>query len=96
MKLQKRFPQTSPKRPASKVPLKIGLFGDLVPSAQELGLTELELRDAIRTWCRGTGYRSCLVEGSKGKPVNAVQTHTRQDAVPLDCGAGTPMEHSRS
>ncbi|WP_346430211.1 hypothetical protein [Cupriavidus basilensis] len=54
------------------------------------------MRDAIRTWCRGTGYRSCLVEGSKGKPVNAVQTHTRQDAVPLDCGAGTPMEHSRS
>ncbi|MCY0852961.1 ProQ/FinO family protein [Cupriavidus sp. D39] len=64
VKLQKRFPKTFPKNPAPKVPLKIGLFEELVPHAQELGLTELVLRDAIRTWCRGTRYWTCLVEGA--------------------------------
>ncbi|MGE8454097.1 MAG: ProQ/FinO family protein [Pseudomonadales bacterium] len=64
VKLQKRFPQTFPKSPAPKVPLKIGIFEDLVPHAQELGLTEQVLRDAIRTWCRGTRYWTCLVEGA--------------------------------
>ncbi|MCY0853142.1 ProQ/FinO family protein [Cupriavidus sp. D39] len=63
-KLQKRFPQTFPKNPAPKVPLKIGIFQDLVPHAQEIGLTESVLRDAIRTWCRGTRYWTCLVEGA--------------------------------
>ncbi|MGT2453987.1 ProQ/FinO family protein [Cupriavidus basilensis] len=64
VKLQKRFPATFPKNPAPKVPLKIGIFEDLVPQAQELGLTEPVLRDAIRTWCRGTRYWTCLVEGA--------------------------------
>ncbi|NUA27803.1 ProQ/FinO family protein [Cupriavidus basilensis] len=63
-KLQKRFPQTFPKNPAPKVPLKIGIFEDLVQQAQELGLTESVLRDAIRTWCRGTRYWTSLVEGA--------------------------------
>ena len=64
VKLQKRFPQTFPKNPAPKVPLKIGIFKDLVQQAQELGLTEPALRDAIRTWCRGTRYWACLVESA--------------------------------
>ena len=63
-KLQKRFPQTFPKNPAPKVALKIGIFEDLVQHAQELGLTEPVLRYAIRTWCRGTRYWTCLVEGA--------------------------------
>ncbi|WP_035864191.1 ProQ/FinO family protein [Cupriavidus sp. SK-3] len=61
VKLQKRLPQTFPKSPAPKVPLKIGIFEDLVPHAQELGLTEPALRDAI---CRGTRYWACLIEGA--------------------------------
>ncbi|MGT2509496.1 ProQ/FinO family protein [Cupriavidus basilensis] len=64
VKLQKRFPQTFPKNPAPKVSLKIGIFEDLVPHAQGLGLTEPALRDAMRTWCRGTRYWTCLVEGA--------------------------------
>jgi ProP effector len=63
-KLQKRFPATFPKNPAPKVPLKIGIFKDLLPQAQDLGLTESVLGDAIRTWCRGTRYWTCLVEGA--------------------------------
>jgi ProP effector len=63
-KLQNRFPLAFPKKPASKVPLKVGIFKDLVALAGELALTEAELRDAIKIWCRGSRYWSCLVEGA--------------------------------
>jgi ProP effector len=63
-KLQKRFPLAFPRKPAPKVPLKIGIFEDLVKHGQELGLSEPELREAISTWCRGTRYWTCLVEGA--------------------------------
>ncbi|MEA3118784.1 MAG: ProP effector, partial [Paraburkholderia sp.] len=63
-KLQKRFPLAFPRKPAPKVPLKIGIFEDLVKHEQELGLSESELREAISTWCRGTRYWTCLVEGA--------------------------------
>ncbi len=32
------------------MPLKIGIFEDLVPCAQDLSLSEAELREAIKTW----------------------------------------------
>jgi len=63
-RLQKRFPRAFPKNPAPKVPLKIGIFEDLLPHAQELALTESEMRDAIRTWCRGNRYWTSMVEGA--------------------------------
>jgi ProP effector len=46
------------------VPLKIGLFEDLLPHAHKLALTEAELREAIKTWCRGARYWACLIEGA--------------------------------
>lgn len=55
-RLQKRFPNAFPKNPAPKLPLKVGIFEDLVVHAKELSLTEAELRDAIKTWCRGGRY----------------------------------------
>jgi ProP effector len=63
-KLQKRFPLAFPRKPAPKVPLKIGIFEDLVKHGQDLGLSESELREAISTWCRGTRYWTCLVDGA--------------------------------
>lgn len=63
-KLQKKFPLAFPKNPAPKVPLKIGVFDDLLTHATELGLSEAELREAIRTWCRGARYWSCLTQGA--------------------------------
>lgn len=63
-RLQKRFPIAFPKNPAPKLPLKIGIFEDLVAHAKELSLTEAELRDAIKTWCRGSRYWKALVEGA--------------------------------
>jgi ProP effector len=63
-RLQKRFSVAFPKNPAPKLPLKIGIFEDLVAHAKELSLSEAELRDAIKTWCRGSRYWKCLVEGA--------------------------------
>ncbi|RKT27152.1 ProP effector [Paraburkholderia sp. RAU2J] len=63
-RLQKRFPIAFPKNPAPKLPLKVGIFEDLVVHAKELSLSEPELRDAIKTWCRGSRYWKCLVEGA--------------------------------
>ncbi|SAL34805.1 ProP effector [Caballeronia arvi] len=63
-KLQKRFPLAFPKNPAPKVPLKVGIFEDLMKHAEELGLNERELRSAIKVWCRGNRYWTSLVEGA--------------------------------
>jgi ProP effector len=63
-RLQKRFPNVFPKNPAPKLPLKVGIFEDLVVHAKELSLSEAELRDAIKTWCRGSRYWKSLVEGA--------------------------------
>lgn len=82
-RLQKRFPLAFPKNPAPKVPLKVGIFEDLLAHAQELSVDETGLRDALRTWCRGSRYWACMVEGTmrvdlEGKEAGQV---TRSDAV---------------
>lgn len=92
-KFQKRFPLAFPRKPAPKVPLKIGIFEDLVKHAQELGLSELELRDAIRTWCRGTRYWACLVEGAArvdlaGAATGQVLARDASRALQLKSGRG--------
>ena len=46
-KLQKRFPKAFPKNPSPKLPLKIGIFEDLLAHATELALTESVFRAAI-------------------------------------------------
>jgi len=63
-RLQRRFPLAFPKNPAPKVPLKIGIFEELLPHSKMLALTEAELREAIKTWCRGARYWACLIEGA--------------------------------
>jgi ProP effector len=63
-KLQKRFPVAFPKNPAPKLPLKIGIFEDLLAQSADLGLSNQELRDAIKIWCRGSRYWTSLVEGA--------------------------------
>jgi ProP effector len=63
-KLQKRFPKAFPKNPSPKVPLKIGIFEDLLAHATEMALSETELRAAIKIWCRGSRYWTAMVEGA--------------------------------
>ncbi|CAM2152106.1 ProP effector [Pararobbsia alpina] len=76
-KLQNRFSATFPKKPAPKVPLKIGIFEDLMAHATELGADEAQLRAAIKTWCGGSRYWACMVEGAQridlaGQPAGVV------------------------
>jgi ProP effector len=84
-KLQKRYPRTFPKSPAPKVPLKVGIYRDLLQHREELGLSETALRDAIKTWCRGSRYWACVVE-------NAV----RVDLAGSGAGRVLPTEASRA
>ncbi|WP_244222631.1 ProQ/FinO family protein [Cupriavidus lacunae] len=63
-RLQRSFPLAFPKNPSPKVPLKIRIFEDLLPCALDLSLSEAELREAIRIWCRGTRYWACFIEGA--------------------------------
>jgi len=84
-KLQKRFPKAFPKNPAPKVPLKVGIFKDLLEHAEGLGLSEAALRDAIKVWCWGSRYWACVVE-------NAV----RVDLNGQDAGQVLPAEAARA
>ncbi|MEX3592602.1 MAG: ProQ/FinO family protein [Burkholderia sp.] len=88
-KLQRRFPAVFPKSPAPKLPLKIGIFKDLVSHTAELDLDEAELRDAMKEWCRGSRYWACLVEGAKridlsGTETSDVTAQQAADAMRLD------------
>lgn len=68
--LQNRFPRAFPKNPSPKVPLKVGILDDLLKHTSDLRLTEREVRDAIRTWCRGARYWSSLVTGAARVDLN--------------------------
>lgn len=62
--LQKQFPKVFPKNPAPKVPLKLGIHKDLFELTDSLGKSKLELREAVKIWCNGNRYWSCLTEGA--------------------------------
>jgi ProP effector len=84
-KLQKRFPKAFPKNPAPKVPLKVGIFKDLLEHSEELGLNEAALRDAIKVWCWGSRYWACVVDNAMRVDLNGE-----------DAGQVLPAEASRA
>jgi len=92
-KLQKQFPKAFPKNPAPKVPLKIGIFEDLLTHAKSLSLTEAELRDAIRTWCRGARYWACLTEGAQRVDLSGQEAGSVTEA---DARRGQQLRAGRS
>jgi len=92
-KLQKRFPVAFPKKPEPKLPLKVGILADLLPHAEQLGLSEAEIREAIATWCRGSRYWSCLTEGAARVDLNgepAGQVNARDVAFARSSQRGGP------
>ncbi|CAN7621906.1 ProQ/FinO family protein [Trinickia sp. LjRoot230] len=98
-KLQKRFPVAFPKNPAPKLPLKIGIFADLVAFAGELGLSEAEIREAVSTWCRGSRYWACLTEGAARVDLNgapAGEVSARDAAFARRQAKGGGPRHKRS
>jgi ProP effector len=63
-RLQKQFPIAFPKNPAPKVPLKLGIHKDLFELSESMGISKIELREAIKTWCAGSRYWRCAVDGA--------------------------------
>ncbi|EFV86797.1 ProP effector [Achromobacter xylosoxidans C54] len=84
-RLQRQFPKAFPKKPAPKVPLKLGVLEDLVQHAQTLQLSADEIKQAVKTWCDGRRYWDCMVESAarvdlNGEPNGAVTANEAQHA----------------
>ncbi|UIF88416.1 ProQ/FinO family protein (plasmid) [Cupriavidus necator] len=81
-RLQQRFPEAFPRKPAPKLPLKVGILADLAAQAGALGLTEDQLRAALGTWCRGQRYWAGLAAGAARVDLTgaAAGTVTEQEA----------------
>ncbi|AMK79394.1 MULTISPECIES: ProQ/FinO family protein [Methylomonas] len=80
--LQKTFPLAFPKKPAAKLPLKIGIHKDILAHADQLGTEKNQLRTALKAWCWGHRYWDCLTEDAvrvdlNGNPAGQV---TKADA----------------
>jgi ProP effector len=71
---QRNFPRAFPRNPASKVPLKVGILRDLLARAAALGLSERDIRNGVKLWCRGQRYWTCLVEGNERVDLNGTST----------------------
>lgn len=70
--LQKKFPLAFPKKPDSKVPLKIGIHKDILEQAEQLGIEKKDIRAAIKTWCWGNRYWECMIEDAIRVDLNGV------------------------
>ncbi|WP_459906473.1 ProQ/FinO family protein [Caballeronia sp. HLA56] len=72
--LQRNFPRAFPRNSAPKVPLKVGVLKDVLAQAGALGLSERDVRNGVKLWCRGQRYWTCLVEGSERVDLNGAVT----------------------
>lgn len=84
-RLQRQFPKAFPKKPAPKVPLKLGVLEDLVQHAKTLQLSADEIKQAVKTWCDGRRYWDSMVEHAarvdlNGEPAGAVTANEAQHA----------------
>jgi ProP effector len=83
------FPSAFPVNHAPKAPLKEGILKDAEQHLELLGLTTEQLKLGISTWCPGTRYWACMVDGAprldlSGQPAGLVTTtqamHAKQQA----------------
>ncbi|MGH8817222.1 MAG: ProQ/FinO family protein, partial [Achromobacter pestifer] len=84
-RLQRQFPKAFPKNPAPKLPLKLGALADLVQHAQALQLDEAQIKEAVKTWCDGRRYWTCMVEDAprvdlNGEPSGVVTANEAKHA----------------
>lgn len=61
-RLQRQFPAAFPRKPAPKVPLKLGIHNDLYALSESLQLDQPQIKAAIQEWCQGSRYWACLIE----------------------------------
>lgn len=76
-RLQRLFPKTFPKKPAPKVPLKLGIHKELHLQSEALKLSPEAITEAVKTWCRGSRYWACMVQDAPrldlaGEPAGTV------------------------
>ena len=90
--LQKRFPRAFPKKPAPKLPMKIGVHKDLLEQSEQLGLSKKALREAIKTWCRGARYWASVVEGAVRVDLNGDEAGR---VTPEEAGQARALEARR-
>ncbi|WP_309297523.1 ProQ/FinO family protein [Caballeronia novacaledonica] len=67
-------------------------MGDLLTHAADLRLSERELKDAIKIWCRGTRYWNCLVEGAPRVDLSGNPTG---EVTPADAGRARQLQAGR-
>lgn len=84
-RLQRQFPNAFPRKPAAKIPLKLGIHNDLYAQSEALKLSQDELKEAVKTWCQGSRYWACLTEGATrvdlaGEPAGTVTAPEAQRA----------------
>lgn len=84
-RLQRQFPNAFPRKPAAKIPLKLGIHNDLYAQSEALKLSQDELKEAVKTWCQGSRYWACLTEGA-----------TRVDLAGAPAGTVTAPEAQRA
>lgn len=87
-RLQRLFPKAFPKKPAPKVPLKLGIHKELHLQAEALKLTPEEITEAVKTWCQGSRYWACMVQDAprldlSGEPSGTVTAAEAQFAKKL-------------
>lgn len=87
-RLQNLFPIAFPKKPAPKVPLKVGILTDLEAKSEEIGLSKEELRLAIKTWCKSPRYWSVVRVGAvrydlNGMPAGEVEPNGAAQALAM-------------
>ncbi|MCB5185842.1 ProQ/FinO family protein [Methylobacillus gramineus] len=96
-RLQKHFPKSFPKNPAPKLPLKIGIHQELLAKAKDLGLEEVAITEAVKTWCRGTRYWASIVEDAprvdlEGNPAGQVTSRDAAQARSLEARRKQPRK----
>jgi len=84
-RLQQTFPRAFPRKPADKVPLKLGIYEDLRGQSATLRLDETHIKQAIEAWCQGSRYWACLT-------LNAARVDLHGEAA----GAVTEVEAKRA
>ncbi len=79
-RLQQRFPEAFPRKPAPKLPLKVGILADLAAQAGALGLTEDQLRAALAPGAGGSATGPVLPRARAGRSHGAAAgTVTEQE-----------------
>ena len=81
--IQEEFPAAFPQKPDKKVPLKIGIYEDLLEWGTARGYSTSKIRRVLGAWCQGRRYYEALTaEGAVRVDLygNAIGSVSENDA----------------